>query len=120
MTKKYHDVYMQIWADYETNQELEIEKAMVGILGDGLSHGNWPWTSTFKVGDRVRSHTAKVDGVGTVSEARGMQVMVIWDDVKLAPTMAAPAYFYLDTEPTPAEVQANTWGPWGEKGREGK
>lgn len=123
MTKRYHEIYMQVFADYEINQELEIEKAMIGILGDGLRHGNWPWTGSFKIGDRVRAYSSKTDGVGTVTEVKGMQVTVTWDDGCLAPTMAAPAYFYIDKPEIVLlagdTVQSPTWGPWGTEGREG-
>lgn len=43
MTRRHNEMYMQICAKFETNQELELEKALVGMLHDGLNINVWPW-----------------------------------------------------------------------------
>lgn len=44
MSARYNEITFQIARDFETNHELELEKAMASMLNNGLQHGNWPWT----------------------------------------------------------------------------
>lgn len=43
MSAKYAEVCAQITVDFESGWDLQVEKTLVGMLNDGLSHGNWPW-----------------------------------------------------------------------------
>lgn len=105
MSQKYSEIVRQIYLDFETNHDIEGEKAMAGILLDGLKYGNWPWSipaersqNPFKVGDRVREgRTApkKVDSVGTVTEVDGDHIKVVWDKENCAPTYGLATRFVL-------------------------
>ena len=53
MAEKYGEIVRQIYLDFEANHDIEGEKAMAGILLDGLKYGNWPWSEAPKVGDAV-------------------------------------------------------------------
>lgn len=104
MSIRYNEICTQIALDFESGHELQTEKAMAGILNDGLSHGNWPWSdftvrntepNPFQVGDRVRevAQPPKVEGPGTVILTEGSATTVKWDKVGYAHSSAHHRYF---------------------------
>lgn len=45
MSQRYNDISTEVHQDLAVlNFDREIEKIMVGILLDGLTYGNWPWS----------------------------------------------------------------------------
>lgn len=134
MSQKYGEIVRQIHLDFETNHDIEGEKAMAGILLDGLKYGNWPWSlpahtvSDADMLNHIRETFADVDP----------NVFIPLDEINVGRIFGGQLMAYVtsdrfkDVPDFILEVnhgrhglckryipEAGTFGPWGKEGRQG-